>query len=217
MKILFCKISSMKYYKGHCIEDMPRFGGEYVDENGFGHEEYNFMPIPMEDEDGPQCVGFVEPKSNRGVRNTLHLENIDGCRLCAKEECVSGVLVVWCAKREIGMTRSGAPKYGITVVGWYKNACVWRDLQGWVLVRDGAEEERCFNVMAAAEDCVLLPDGRRNWHGWNVPLAKNTKTCGFGQAMVWYAAEPQAQDYVQRLVQAIEEYSGENWLNEYPG
>lgn len=23
MRILFCKISSMKYYKGHCDEDVP--------------------------------------------------------------------------------------------------------------------------------------------------------------------------------------------------
>ena len=40
-RILFCKISSMKYYKGHCDEDVPVNGGKYVAEHGYGHEEYN--------------------------------------------------------------------------------------------------------------------------------------------------------------------------------
>ena len=44
MRILFCKISSMKYYKGACEKDIPQFGGKFVEENGYGHEEFNFMP-----------------------------------------------------------------------------------------------------------------------------------------------------------------------------
>ena len=47
MRILFCKISSMKYYKGHCDEDVPVNGGKYVAEHGYGHEEYNFTPISI--------------------------------------------------------------------------------------------------------------------------------------------------------------------------
>ena len=33
MKILFCKISCMKYYKGACDKDIPYNGGSFVDEN----------------------------------------------------------------------------------------------------------------------------------------------------------------------------------------
>lgn len=43
MRILFCKIASMKYYKG--VQegiDEPHNGGSYVAENGRGMEERNF-------------------------------------------------------------------------------------------------------------------------------------------------------------------------------
>ena len=109
MRILFCKISSMKYYKGACEKDIPQFGGKFVEENGYGHEEFNFRPIEMDGISEPECVGFVEPKSNRGVRNTLHIEKIEGCAAMKKEPFVDDVLVIWCAKRDRG---------DITVVGW---------------------------------------------------------------------------------------------------
>ena len=84
MRILFCKISSMKYYKGACEEDHPQFGGKFVEEHGYGHEEFNFNPLEMEDSSELECIGFIEPKSNRGVRNTLHIEKIEGCTAMKK-------------------------------------------------------------------------------------------------------------------------------------
>ena len=45
IKILFCKISCMKYYKGAGDNDKPLNGGKFVVENGFGHEEFNFLPV----------------------------------------------------------------------------------------------------------------------------------------------------------------------------
>ena len=39
--IVFSKISSMKYYKGACEKDTPSYGGSFVEEHGYGHEEYN--------------------------------------------------------------------------------------------------------------------------------------------------------------------------------
>lgn len=50
MRMLFCKISCMKYYKGHCDADVPLNGGTYVQEHGYGHEEFNFLPWLMEGE-----------------------------------------------------------------------------------------------------------------------------------------------------------------------
>ena len=147
MRILFCKISSMKYYKGACDQDVPMYGGKFVEENGYGHEEFNFRPIDMEGIPEPECVGFVEPKSNRGTRNTLHIEKIEGCESLRKEPLVDDVLVIWCAKRDYG---------DVTVVGWYKHATVWRDLQDWtIMFEDGTEEDRCYNVRAKASDCTL--------------------------------------------------------------
>jgi len=198
----------MKYYKGACDKDVAVFGGSFVDENGFGHEEFNFMPIEMEETGELYCMGFVEPKSNRGRRNTLHIEKIEGCEALKKEPYVEDVLVVWCAKRDRG---------DITVVGWYKHATVWRDLQEWTMVwADGEEEERYYNILAKASDCTLLPDSERNRRIWWVPSAKYTKSYGFGQSMVWYPNEPEAQPYISLLIDSIENYDGENWLNKYP-
>ncbi len=207
MKILFCKISSMKYYKGVCQADQAFNGGSYVLENGFGHEEFNFLPIHTES-DQMVCFGFVEPKSNRGKTNTLHIEKIKGCALLKKEPVVEDVLVVWCATRERGDT---------TVVGWYMHAEVWRDLQPWIVTwDDGSEEERYYNVKASAKDCTLLPQGERNLHKWWVPTAQYTRSFGFGQSMVWYPVQDEAKDYLRKLVDSIEGYTGENWLERYP-
>ena len=207
MKVLFCKISGMKYYKGACNDDVPYNGGLFVEQNGYGHEEFNFLPIQLDDEIEAVCLGFVEPKSNKGTRNTIHIERIEGCGALVKDLVVDDVLVVWCATRENG---------DATVVGWYKNASVFRELQGWTMVyEDHTEEERCYNVRANASDCVLLPRQERNRYCWSIPSARRTRSYGFGQSMVWYPDE-RATAFVQKLVESINRYTGENWLNTYP-
>ena len=204
MRILFCKISNMKYYKGVSDKDPASFGGKFVDENGYGHEELNFYPMLMDEADREECLGFVEPKSNRNVRNTLHIEKIEGLSAFKDEPSVDDVLVIWCATRERG---------DVTVVGWYKHATVYRDLQEWTLVYDdNSEDERYYNVRAFAENCTLLPSSERNRHIWQVPTAKYTKSYGFGQSMVWYPTAPEAEIFLQRLVENIENYKGENHL-----
>ena len=208
MRVLFCKISSMKYYKGACNTDEPHYGGKFVEENGYGHEEFNFLPIKMDGGEELKCVGFVEPKSNRGKQNTLHIENIEGCDAMKNEECIDDVLVIWCAKRQKG---------DVTVVGWYKKASVWRSIQDWIIpFPNGVEENRGYNVQAKSNDCVLLPEPERNRHIWFVPSAHYTKSFGFGQSMVWYPTQPEAKAFVDRLIENINNYAGENWLNEYP-
>ena len=207
MRVLFCKISCMKDYKGACEKDIPQFGGKFVEENGYGHEEFNFRPIEVEGTSTMECFGFVEPKSNRGVRNTLHIEKIEGCASLKQEPFVEDVLVVWCAKRDRG---------DITVVGWYKHATVWRDLQDWTMIDEDIEEDRYYNIRANASDCTLLPVGERNRAAWEIRTAKYTKAYGFGQSMVWYPTELEAQQYVSRLIANIESYQGENWLTKFP-
>ena len=118
MKVLFCKISYMKYYKGACSIDQPYNGGAFVEENGYGHEEFNFRPIDFEGK-GEVCVGFVETKSTRNdIRNQLHIERINGCENAKNDDFVDDVLVVFCATREQNDT---------VVVGWYKHATVYRN------------------------------------------------------------------------------------------
>ncbi len=209
MRIVFLKVSSMRYYKGACPEDVPQNGGSFVNENGYGHEEYNFNPFLLNDSEESMCLGFFEPKSNRGFQNSFHIEKIEGCSAYRNEPFVDDVLVVWCATMDTGRQ---------TVVGWYKHAEVFRYFQDWIMeFADGTEEERFYNVKAKAKDCVLLPFAERNRAAWSVPNAKYTHSYGFGQAMVWYPTEPEAADYLKRLQDSIDKYSGENHLYVYPG
>ena len=46
----------------------------------------------MEGESEEECLGFVEPKSNKGRRNTFHIENIEGCAALKDEPFAEDVL-----------------------------------------------------------------------------------------------------------------------------
>ena len=212
--LVFCKISSMKYYKGVGPRDVPYNGGSFVKENGYGYEEYNFLmrDIPYDWIDdsgtvskGEYCLGFVETKStNANQSNQLHVEKILGFGDAFKTEpCVTGVTVVWCATSDLNET---------SVVGWYKNATVFREYQSFL---DGKNSERIYNVLARSSDCVLLPQGTRHRHIWSAPSKKYTRAFGFGQSMLWYAQEEKARPYLQRLTENIKSYNDENWIHKH--
>ncbi|MEN6462416.1 MAG: hypothetical protein ABFC94_13755 [Syntrophomonas sp.] len=202
MRILFCNIANMKYYKGKVDGvDEPQFGGEYVLRTGDAHEKYNFDPVEI---DGKEvCLGFFETKStNRVSSNQLHIEKIEGST--KSDKFVENVLVVWCAKYDDNRT---------VVVGWYKNATVYRCYKNEEFENGYTQS---YNVIANAEDCVLIPRDTRNVHIWQVPRKKYTRSFGFGQANVWFANEETAQQFINKLVSNIENYEGENWLRKYP-
>ena len=207
MKILFCKLSYMKYYKGVCDADQAYNGGEFVREHGRGHEEYNFLPADDEN-NNKVCYGFVETKSiNGSTRNQLHIERINGCENAKNADFVEDVLVVFCATRQ---------QNDNVVVGWYNYATVYRDYMDWFLEYDnGYGEDRIYNIIAKKEDCVLLPEPKRNRFEWRAPSSKKNGY-GFGQALYWFADEPAAKDYVNELVKNIKNYRGENWIDKYP-
>lgn len=62
MRILFCNTAWMKEYRGkEDGNDEPSGGGSYVDETGDAHEKYNFLPVNIEGEEEPHCLGFLKP------------------------------------------------------------------------------------------------------------------------------------------------------------
>ena len=202
MKILFCKISCMKYYKGVCDEDIPYNGGSFVDENGYGHEENNFNAV--EDENGNLfCLGFVETKStSAGKVNELHIEKITECSHLKNEEFAEDVLVIWCATTNLNET---------SIVGWYNHATVYRNYCSATV--NGYE--KTFNIIAEKKDCVLIPYTERHMFKWQAPVSKK-KGFGFGQSLVWYPTEEKATNYVQEKVKQILGYKGANWIDVFP-
>lgn len=215
MSVLFCNITWMKYYKGKTERDFPKYGGKYVTETGEANEDMNFYPrdiseLTIDTIDSGQCYcfGFYETKTTSGdMQNQTHVEKIEGCSAYKKEAEIEHILVIWCAKSENNKTR---------VVGWYKNATVNRRYQETDLeYPSGDIEDLYYNIIAKAEDCILLPEKERYDSTWDVPRAKQDGI-GFGQANVWYPTAPRDQEYVKKLLKNIDNYNGENWVYEYP-
>lgn len=210
MRVLFCKVASMKYYKGTCDEDTPMNGGSYVTENGTGLEEYNFYPFLAKDKK-MYCFGFVETTSRLGIQKNLCIERIDGCEQDGKNDVVENILVIWCATTDRNET---------SVVGWYNNANVYRkyqkmELDVQTINKIGIDNQK-YNVMAYAKNVVLLPRDTRDKWIWSIPLSNKNHCYGFGKSLIWYARETEAQPFVSRLFENIHNYKGANWLQKYP-
>ena len=188
MRILFCNIAWMKYYNGITHDDKPVNGGSWVKENENAIECLNFTPY----NDRIYC-GYVSTKSNRGNRNQLHIEKLEG--ITKEDNIAEDVLVIWVAKRNINEKN--------TIVGWYKNATVCRYYE---LI----DEDWPFNIVANVEECVLLPLNKRHKI---VPRAgKDGYSYGMGQANVWFAQSNNDKEkkYVENMINYINSYEEEN-------
>lgn len=206
--IIFAKISDMKYYKGCTPDDMPVNGGSYVKEHEYAHECKNFFAADTDDGKGA-CLGFAMLTGGQGSKYPeLHIENIVGCSTLKKEAQVDDVIVVWCSKAR--------GSQNMRVVGFYKHATVYRDAK----VAEFPEEEQIFNFIADKENCVLLPYSERHSNSkWYVPTSgKNNSSFGFGRHSLWYGGSntDNADEiaFVERMIKSVEEYDGENWIDE---
>ncbi|MFA9422273.1 MAG: hypothetical protein ACERLG_01755 [Sedimentibacter sp.] len=211
MKILFCNIAWMKFYRGTCDGDIPIHGGSYVEENSDANESTNFLPIIFENHDYLSSnekffLGSFETKCSKvGKQNQLHIEKIQGCESLTNEDFVDDVLVVWCATSLTNCSK---------IVGWYKNAIVYRNYQIIELENEeNSTYEHSFNVVANINDCVLLPEAERNKNKWAAARAqKKGRNYGFGRANVWYATEESAKEYIENVVKTIKSYEEENCI-----
>ena len=165
MKMLFCNIGWMDLYDG-IDGDSIRGGGSFNEDNT-GYEVCNFSPA------GDSVYGYVQPTGQ------IRIENIGGDDT---EESISGVTVVWTAPHEDG---------GTWVVGWYRNATVYRQPQE---IPEHAEwhkknELLYYYVTASSNDAILLPPSERNC---KIPRGKG----GMGQSNVWYANSPKGKETI---------------------
>jgi 5-methylcytosine-specific restriction enzyme A len=189
--MIFLRTGWMKYYRGVTIDDQIHGGGKFVDENGFGHEIYNFLPL------NGRVYGYCRNRSTPGGKtNFVHGAGIKLERLGAgmTDSEFDGVLVVWLAKRQKARTE---------IVGWYRNAIVYRHWQeaphGSNRILNG--ETVGFHTSAAQADATLLPYDKRDF----VIPAKGPGI--IGQANVWYADDPATAAIRQEVLQFINTYS----------
>jgi len=105
------------------------------------------------------------------VKGSINIERLGASKA---DESVDDVLALCVSK---------SPSGGVFIIGWYNNATVYKHCQP---VPKGAnrkygEEQLCYHIRAAEEDCKLLPLDNRVF---KIPTKQKG---GMGRANVWYA------------------------------
>lgn len=155
MALVIFNIGWMIYYERQAPSDRIVNGGRYVTENKKGGEVENFRDI-----DG-SCYGYVQPP---GRYEKINLERLGGAPDAIH---VDGVTIVFTATPRRGRR---------VVVGWYRNARVWRYRRD----RGGTP----YFAKARVEDCTRLELDRRGFH---VPRANKAKGIwGMGRSNIRY-------------------------------
>lgn len=132
-KMVYCRTGFMKEYNGITSSDKLINGGSYVIKNGTGSEIYNFHEEP----DG-YIYGFFEPKQRNGNSMQIKLENID--KKFKGKDSAENIFIVMCATPSKG---------GTCIVGYYKNATIYRHLQHY--------GSRLYNIKVKAQNAFLIP------------------------------------------------------------
>ncbi|MGX5802629.1 hypothetical protein ACWGS9_15455 [Bradyrhizobium sp. Arg314] len=183
----------MEHYAGRDPEDPPRGGGRFPETEGYCGEELNFLAC----EDG-YVYGHFETIKGEEDR----LVNIERLGAGPNDEFLDGVDIVWTAPVEGRDPRC--------VVGWYRNARIYRDRQRFngqhPSTRHMVDEIISFRVKARTEDVRLLPPDQRGktlerGPGWS------------GQVSWWYAEDSKnrkAQSFVRAIKELLEERSKPN-------
>lgn len=176
MAVIFCNVGWMERYHGLMDGDQIVGGGSYVKEEGRGHEICNFAP------NRNVLYGYVQPPGAQ-----IDIERIGES---ADDESISGVTVIWTAKRPTG---------GTAVVGWYKNATVFREYQKFpkppaIQKQNGIDG---YWIKASSDQANLLPVDERT-----LEIPRQVKG-GMGQANVWYANKPESASIVKRVLDLV--------------
>lgn len=173
MQVLFCNVGWMARYDGIDGDSIQR-GGSYNKES-IGHEVCNFNNVDS------KVYGYVQPTGRLNIVKLGAGKN---------DENIDGVTVIWTAGPDSG---------GTAIVGWYKNATVFRDSQQInkptpLQKKNGINS---YRILADASNATLLPIEKRDFM---IPRAVKG---GIGQSNVWYADKPESADLVKRALKLV--------------
>ncbi len=183
MSYLFCNIGWMENYSGLShTKDKLIGGGKWVVKNKTGHEVCNFLPC------GDTTYGHVE--SVIGEKDTqVRIEKLGATKL---SEEVNGVDVIW--------TATHPTEGGRRVIGWYRNATVYRGRQSFTSFP--TKQHKLDNINSfriKAKKVVLLPSQDRDLvipkgPGW------------MGEKAWWYAdnGQPEVSTFLEIVKALIE-------------
>ncbi|MBD1226749.1 HNH endonuclease [Xenorhabdus griffiniae] len=174
MTIIFCNTGWMEHYDG-IDGDFLRDGGSYNEENT-GLEVCNFTNV------NGYVYGYVQSPGK------INIERLGAGKFDNK---IDNITVVWLARHERG---------GTVVVGWYKNATVYREPQK--LDTPSEKQKRndinIYRIKALWDDAFLLPVEKRTL------LIPRKVEGGIGQSLIWYADKPESKEHVKKVHDLID-------------
>jgi hypothetical protein len=176
----------MERYEGLQGSDTIQGGGSFVAIEGRGHEICNFTDVHG------QLFGYVQPPGKQIDITRLGADN--------KQDSISGVIVVWTA------TRPKALGGGTAVVGWYRDATVYRDYQRHKSIPADLEVNGVdgYWIKASSKTSHLI----ENVDARSFDIPRQVKG-GMGQSNVWYADSVEASTLVKQILNYVEN-SGAN-------
>ncbi|MHB1493863.1 MAG: protein NO VEIN domain-containing protein [Acidithiobacillus sp.] len=186
MNIILCRTGWMNYYRGFLDNDQLINGGRYVDTNKTGHEIFNFNSV------NNMFYGNVQTTHDGSIK----LQRISA-RLGVNAVAAENVLVIWCAT---------APRGGTVVVGWYKNAEVFRDYQVLPSSADFADyyanDITAYRISARSDGVALLDPRFRNFE---IPRSGGNN-CTFGRSHIRYMDEERCGALKENLYNYVSQF-----------
>jgi hypothetical protein len=190
-KVLFARIGYMKYYAGSQASDNRPVGGGKYNKDHVGHEIYNFKIVDN------KVKGYFQASWKKGMKIEdirLDLKKIDP-KYDNQNDYIDDVLVIFLS--------SVPHANGQCIIGWYKNARVYRNYQQSNLAdsRDGFN----YNLECAATDAFLLPEKLRLHQiaGKGLP-----KTARPGQSNAFYIHNdkflPKQDQWIQEAIKYVQ-------------
>jgi hypothetical protein len=170
-RFVFVRVGWMQHYRGVTPGDERPIGGGGYNRGEVGHEICNFLPLRG------KLYGYYQPQMRA---DQTDLARIDSSASAAAE--LENATVIWVARH---------PSGGQQIIGWYREATVYRTLGPEVAGRpDGFEDYRCTTDK---EQGTLIPVSAREFQ---IPHGKG----GFGQANICY---PLSSDGTRKEAQWI--------------
>jgi hypothetical protein len=185
--LLVCNIGWMSRYEGNKGKpDKIVGGGKWVEQHGTGHEVCNFLPC----KDG-YVYGHVET-IKKDTDRRIRIENIGVGS--GDTETVSGIDVVWVA--------TNPDARGRWVVGWYRNATVYRHRQEFpkaLLTRQHKKDGiNSYRIRAARRDATLLLLEDRS-----SPALRLGRGAGWIGEANWWFPEQQSDPAIRKFVRGV--------------
>ena len=186
-RVVFINLTEMDTYNG--LEANLKGGGKFVEQNGYGHEIYNFQP------DNGKFYGYTPPYGKINLSRISGTINHD-----ALGDYIDDVLVVFTCTRE---------SEGRIICGFYQHARVYADLVNddritRIIDINGQRIFAEYNIACSGEDAILID---RNDRVKLLPHSSRNNGVGHGQKSVWYVDMPDRQklrddllDYVENLI-----------------